>query len=182
MFFQNFWNFWVFAMQTTRKLWKMCVYFKENPPKWVLGLSSTWENHADVDIKIFHDIYRHVIPIKWYSEIPEKKQNHVRLFKRCMTIVVFCQPSFILRWQCALYFLVCSISWLFLCAMNINESVISISSPESRHGITLLYNSATEQLMVFVQNFKSKYMSTWRPHVRIFYQYVDMKRRSQRQP
>ena len=49
-------------------------------------------------------------------------------------IVAFCWPSFILWLQCVLYFRVCSISWLFLCAMNINESVISITSSGSRHG------------------------------------------------
>ena len=56
-------------------------------------------------------------------------------FSRDTTFVAFCRPSFILQSQCALYFQVCSISRLFLCAMNINESVISITSPESRHGI-----------------------------------------------
>ena len=55
-------------------------------------------------------------------------------FSRDMTIVAFCQPSFILQLQCELYFRVCSISHPFLCAMIINESVISITSPERRHG------------------------------------------------
>ena len=125
-------------------------------------------NHADVDIEIFYDIYRDVILIKWYSVlVPEKQQNHVKLFKRydCCSILL---AIFYLRSQCALYFRVCStgISRLFLCAMNINESVISITSTESRHG--KLYNSATEQLVVFVQNFKSYYKSTRHRHVRIF--------------
>ena len=66
-------------------------------------------------------------------------------FSRDTTIVAFCRPSFIPWSQCALYFWVCSISRLFLCAMNIKESVIS--SPHLEVGmISLLYNSTTEQL------------------------------------
>ena len=83
-------------------------------------------------------------------------------FSRDTTIVAFRQPSFMLRSQCALYFQVCSIYRPFLCAMNINESAISITSPRSRH------DSATEQQTVFVQNFKLYYMSTYCRHVRIF--------------
>ena len=53
------------------------------------------------------------------------RNNKIRSnFSRDKTIVAFCQPSFILWLQCALYFRVCSISRLFLCPMNINESVI----------------------------------------------------------
>ena len=58
-------------------------------------------------------------------------------FSRDTTIVAFCRQSFILQSQCALYFRVCSISWLFLCAININESVISITSPGIRVRIRL---------------------------------------------
>ena len=66
-------------------------------------------------------------------------------FSRDTTIVAFCRPSFIPWSQCALYFWVCSISGLFLCAMNIKESVIS--SPHLEVGmISLLYKSTTEQL------------------------------------
>ena len=110
-----------------------------------------------------------------------EKQEIVPNFSRDSTIVAFCRPSFILRSQCALYFRVCSISQLFLCAMNINESVISITLPEVGM-VSLLYDSATEQLMVFVQNFKLYYMWTCRWHVRIFYWYVDINKRSWRQP
>ena len=30
-----------------------------------------------------HDIYQHVIPMKWYSEIPEKQRNNVKVSERC---------------------------------------------------------------------------------------------------
>ena len=84
-------------------------------------------------------------------------------FSRDKTIVAFCGPSFIIRSKWALYFRVCSMSGLVLCVMNVNESVISITSPGSRHG-----KLATEQLRVFVQNFKPYYMSTCL-HVKIFF-------------
>ena len=134
-------------------------------------MSST-KNHADVDIKHisrYISIYRLVISIKWYSEIPEKQRNNVKLFNRydCCSILLAIF-YIILRSQCSLYFQVCSISRLFLCAMNINESVISITSPGSRHDlVSLLYDSATEQRTVFVQNFKSYLKSTCHRHVRI---------------
>ena len=104
-------------------------------------MSSTRENHADVEKKkIFHNVYRHVIPIlKWYCDIHEKQQNNVKL-SRNTTFVAFCWPSFILRSQCVLYYRVCSISRLFLCAINVNESVISITSPRTRYGkLTVRY-------------------------------------------
>ena len=49
-------------------------------------------------------------------------------FSRDTTIAAFCQPSFILRSQCALYLRVCSISRLFLCAMTHLHSVLSLSN------------------------------------------------------
>ena len=51
--------------------------------------------------------------------------------------------------------------------MNINESVISITSPKVGM-VSLLYDSATEQQAVFAQNFTLYYMST-------YYWNVDMK-------
>ena len=46
----------------------------------------------------------------------------------------------------------------------------SFQSPHPEVGmVSLLYDSATEQLTVFVQNFKSYYMSTGRRHVRVFF-------------
>ena len=106
-------------------------------------------------------------------------------FSRDMAFVAFCGPSFILRSQCALCFRVCSISRLFLCAMSFIESAISITSPSM---VSLLYDSATEQLTIFVQNFKSNYIVCLFVcgHVvdmsGFFYRYVDMKKRSRRQP
>ena len=110
----------------------------------LVGLSSTcnyvnmtlaWENHAIVDMK---NISRHASTcLIFQSNGTQKYVRNNKImsnFSRDTTIVVFCWPSFILWSQCALYFWVCSISRLFLCAMNINELVISITSPRSRHG------------------------------------------------
>ena len=77
-------------------------------------------------------------------------------FSRDTTIVVFCQPSFMLRSQCELYFRVCSISRLFVLWILMNQS---FQSPHPEVGmVSLLYNSATEQQMVFVQNVKLYYV------------------------
>ena len=46
----------------------------------------------------------------------------------------------------------------------------SFQTPHPEVGmVNLMYDSATEQLMVFVQNFKLHYMSTCRRHVRLFF-------------
>ena len=129
-----------------------------------VDMSSTRENHADVDIK---NISRHILTC--YSKYLKYLRNNkiMSSFSRDTTIVAFCRPSFILWSQYVLYFRVCSKSRLFLCAMDINDQ--SFQSPHLEVGmVSLLYDSATEQRTIFVQNFKSYYMSTCRPHVRIF--------------
>ena len=146
-------------------MWDVFSALNDLKPLGVVGLSSTCnyfdmsstrENHANVDIK---NISQHISTC--YSNDIRKylRDNKIMSkFSRDPNIVVFCRPSFILRSQCALYFWVCSISQLFLCAMNINESQ-SFQSPHPKVGIaSFLYDSATEQLKVFVQNFKSYYV------------------------
>ena len=106
--------------------------------------------------------------LQWNGTRKYLKNNKIMSnFSRDTTFVALCWSSFILRSQCALYFWVCSISRFFFCAMNINESVISITSPEVGM-VSLLYDCATEQLTIFVQNFKSYCLLTCRWHVRIF--------------
>ena len=91
---------------------------------------------------------------------------------RDTTIVVFCWPSVILQLQCVLYFQVCSIFRPFLCAMNINESVISITSPRSRHGkltvrsneryLYKIWSRITCWHVVDMSGFFLTSMSTWK--------------------
>ena len=105
------------------------------------------------------------IPIKWYSKY--LRNNEIMSnFSRDMTTVMLCRQSFILQLQCMLCFRVCSIVRLILCAVNINESIVSIISSGSRHGKLTIYDSTTEQQTVLVQNFK--YMLTCRRHDRNF--------------
>ena len=103
-------------------------------------------------------------------------------FSRDTTGVAFCRSSFILWSQCAVYFRACSISRLFLCAMNINEPVISITSTGSRHGKLTVRQcyGATDGICTKFQDVL--YLSICRRHVRIFYRYVDIKKRSWQQP
>ena len=54
----------------------------------------------------------------------------------------------------------------FVLWISMNQSFQS--PPPEVSIVSLLHNSATEQLTVFVQNFKSFYMSACRWHVRIF--------------
>ena len=98
------------------------------------AISSTRENHANVNIGKYFMTY--IDMLFQLNGAPKYMRNNEIMsnFSRDTTIVAFYWPSFILQSQCALYFRVCSISWLFLCAMNINESVISITLPGSRHG------------------------------------------------
>ena len=97
-------------------------------------MSSTWKNHADVNIK---NISRHISTC--YSN-QMVLRNTCETTKSCQTfqeirlLQHFAGHLSLLRSQSALYFRVCSISRLFRCAMNINESVISITAPGSRHG------------------------------------------------
>ena len=80
-----------------------------------------------------------------------------------------------------LYFQVCSKFRLFLCAVNINESIVSIISSGSRHGKLTVYDSTTEQQTVLLQNFKY-YMSTCRQHDRNFSLVCRHEKRSWWQP
>ena len=82
------------------------------------------------------------IPIKWYSKYL-RNDTIMSNFSRDMTIVTLCRQSFILQMQCVLYFWVCSIFKPALCAVNINESIVSIISSGSRHGKLTIYDSAT---------------------------------------
>ena len=112
------------------------------------------KKHEDVDItKYFTTCVNMFIPIKWYSKY--LRNNEIMSnFSRDMTIVTLCRQSFILQLQCVLYFQVVSIFQLALCAVNINESIVSIISSGSRHGKLTIYDSTTEQQTVLVHNFK----------------------------
>ena len=89
-------------------------------------------------------MYRHVIPVKWYSEIPEKQQNHVKLFAGHLLYYgrnVHCTSRFVVY-----------PSSFFVLWVLMNQS---FQSPHLEVGmVSLLYESATEQLTVFIHNFQ----------------------------
>ena len=60
--------------------------------------------------------------------------------------------------------------------MNMNDWIVSITLPESRHGKLIEKDNATEQRMVFVQSFKSHYLDILLTCWKFFYCYVDMKK------
>ena len=122
-------------------------------------MSSTRENHADVNIE---NISTHIDMLFQSNGTLKYLRNNKIMpnFSRDVTIVAFYQLSFTLRLQCALYFRVCSISRpFFVLLILMNQSFQSPHPGESM--ISLLYNSATVQQRVFVQNSKSYYLSTF---------------------
>ena len=113
--------------------------------------------------EIFHDVYRHVFPIKWYSEIPEKQQNHVNfsILQRFADHLSYYGRNVRSTTGFILYPGSFFVLWILM-----NKSFQSPHPEVCR--VSLLCDSASEQLTVFVQNFKSYSMSTCPWHVRIF--------------
>ena len=122
-------------------------------------MSSTWENHADVDIK---NISRHistcysnqmVLGNTWKTTKSCQTFQEIRLLQYFAGHLLYygcnvhCTSSFVV------YPGSFNLLWVLM-----NQS---FQSPHPEVGmVSLLYDSAMEQLSIFVQNFKSYYMST----------------------
>ena len=75
-------------------------------------------------------MYGHAIPIKWYSEYLKNSKIMSNFSRDTMIMMAIFYTTVAM---CAVLW-VCSIFQLFFCAMNMNDSIVSITAPESKHG------------------------------------------------